>query len=234
MAITTRAGKGFPLTHPEMDTNLTDLRDGVSLMVPKTKGKGIKVDSLGTPTFPWLDLHGAIHLNETGPGSPLFAVYQGSVKQIQFDVADELSVNYTFPHDYAPNTDIYIFVDWSHASTLVTGGTVTWGFERMYAKGHNQAAFSAPKLLTFVQAASTIQYRHSNVEMRGFVAGGSPTEFDTAQLESGGTIIGRLYLIANGITVSGGQVPKPYLHRVGVHYQSAGLGTKSRTPDFWT
>ncbi len=61
MTITTRAGKGSALSHNEMDTNFTDLRDGVGgIQVPKTSGLGIKVDSGGStnePAFFTLDIH---------------------------------------------------------------------------------------------------------------------------------------------------------------------------------
>ncbi len=68
MTIATRAGKGSALSHNEMDTNFTDLRDGVGgLKLPKTSGLGIKVDSTGTPTFPCRDLIGDITPKVSGP-----------------------------------------------------------------------------------------------------------------------------------------------------------------------
>lgn len=236
MSIITRAAKGSALTHAEVDTNFTDLRDGVGTgpRVPKTKGVGIRTDSLGTPTFPWHNLPGSVLLDASGPGSPVYVAYRGNIKQLAFDVGDGLSAQYTLPHDYLPGSDIFVQLNWSHNSALVTGGSVTFGFERIYAKGHGQAAFGAPLLLTFVQNASLIQYQHMTNVMQGSIAGGSATQFDSAILECDGDVIGRLYLITNAITVSGGAQPKPYVHGISLNYQSTGLGTKARVPDFWT
>ena len=63
MAITTRDAKGAALTWAELDENFTDLRDGVNIMVPKTQNSGIKVDSLGTPTYPWHDIIGHLFVD---------------------------------------------------------------------------------------------------------------------------------------------------------------------------
>jgi hypothetical protein len=232
MAIVTRAGKGSALTHDEMDTNLTDLRDGVNAMVPAQSG--IKVNSLVTPVYGWMDLPGQLQVAVSGPTAPAHAAWLDGIDQLQFDVDDEINVAYTFPHDYAPNTDIYVYVSWSHNSALVTGGSLTWVFHRSYAKSYNQAAFATPKDLTFVSNASVTPLMLIEDSLQGFTPGGNATMFDTTQLESGGMIIGRLYLAANNLTVSAGQPPKPFLHRVGVHYRSRAVGTKNQSYPFWT
>ena len=66
------------------------------------------------------------------------------------------------------------------------------------------------------------------------VSGGSATQLDTDNLETDGLILGRMYVDSNDITVSGGGVPEPFIHFVDIHYQSTGVGTKQRAPDFWT
>lgn len=231
MAIITRAGKGSPLSHNEMDTNFTDLRDGVDAKV--VAQGGVKVDSQGTPVYGWLDLQGQLTVAASGPTAPSYGAWIDGIDQLQFDVNDEINVAYTFPHDYMPNTDIFVYVSWSHNSALVTGGSVTWVFRRTYSKSYGQSAFATPKDLTFTQNASSVQYRLMESEQQGFTPGGSATMFDTAQLEPGGMVIGRLYLAANNITVSAGQVPQPFVHRIGVHYRSRAVGTKNRQVPLW-
>lgn len=233
MAIITRTDKGTPLSHAELDQNFIDLRDGVALQVPKTKGTGLKVDSQGTPDFGWHDIIGALHIDDSDVNKAAYSVYRGGIKAYQFSGVDEAYVNFHMPHDYVMGTPIYIHVHWSHTSATVTGGSVTWGLETMYAKGHGQAAFSAPVLITVAQTASLTQYQHMIAETAASTPGGSAVQLDTNQLEVDGVIQCRLYLDSNDMTDSV-SVPDPFVHFVDIHYQSTGVPTKQRAPDFWT
>ena len=234
MAITTRDGKGSALTHAELDTNFTDLRDGVDIQVPKTQGKGIKIDSLGTPDFGWHNLTSQI-LTEAGVNEPAWVTYRGAIKQRQFaETIDYGYLGWHIPHDYAMGTNIFVHCHWSHTGTLVTGGSVTFGYEITYAKGHDQAAFPATTTVTVAQNASTTQYQHMIAEGAASVSGGSATQLDTDLIEPDGVILGRVFVDSNDITVSGGGVPDPFIHFVDIYYQSTGIATKQRAPDFWT
>lgn len=232
MAITTRAGKGSELTHSELDTNFTDLRDGLAIQVPKTKGEGIKVDSLGTPTYGWHDLTGALHVIG-GVNDPTMDIYRDTLPEFHFAEGNEVLYRFHLPHDYVMGTDIFIHVHWSINSALVTGGSTTWGFESTYAKGHDQGALHATKVVSVSQAASTTQYQHMIAETAMSVSGGSATQLDTDDIEVDGLILTRLYLDSNDI-LSSGAVPDPFVHFVDIHYQSTGVPTKQRSPDFWT
>jgi hypothetical protein len=130
-------------------------------------------------------------------------------------------------------TEIFIHGHWSHNGTAVTGGTVSWTFELSYAKGHGQAPFSAPKLITATQAASATQYMHMVAETSMTAATESATAFNVALMEPDAVLMCRVYLSANNMTVSGGGVPSPFLHFVDLHYQSTNIGTKNRAPNFW-
>ena len=234
MTIITRAGKGSELSHAELDANFTDLRDGVALMVPKTSGTGIKVDSLGTPTFPWHDLVSTLHTDASTPATlPVFTTFRDGIKCRQFDVNDEAFIEFHMPHDYVPGSEMFIHAHWSHTATTVTGGSVSWTFELSYAKGHDQGSFSATKLITATQNASTAQYRHMIAETSMTAATESATAFDVATMETDAVLMCKVYLSANNMTVSGGGVPAPFLHFVDVHYQSTNVGTKNRSPNFW-
>lgn len=232
MTITIRSVKGGALTHAEMDINWTDLRDGVNAMIPKTKGKGIKIGPNGSETFGWHDLLGTVQVYGD-LGDAIRVAYRGGIKALQFDEGDSAYVDFHLPHDYAPNTDIFVHVHWSHNSALVTGGSVTWGFELMYAKGHNQSAFPAPITVSVSQNANTIQYQHMVAEGLASTPGGSGTLLNTADIEVDGLIQCRLFLDSNDITVSGGGIPLPFAHTIDIHYQSTNIATKNRSPDFW-
>ena len=232
MTITTRAGKGSELTWNELDTNFTDLRDGVAIQVPKTQNSGIKDDSLGTPTYPWHDLIGTLNVyGDVGDASRV--TYRGGIKVLQCDVQDQAYIDFHLPHDYVMGSNIYIHTHWSHNSATVTGGSVTWAFEMIYAKGHDQSAFSAPVTASVVQSASTTQYQHMVAETLASTSGGAADLLDTDNLEPDGLILCRVYLDSNDITDSVTQ-PSPFLHAVDVHYQSTTVGTKQKSPDFWT
>jgi len=230
MAITTRSGKGSELTHAELDQNFTDLRDGVNILLPNTKGSGMKVDPLN-PDFGWHDNVGELKVYGDA-GDATRQVYRGGIKAIQFNLSDSAYVDFHIPHDYVPNTPIFIHVHWSHNSATLTGGSCTWVFEAIYAKGHNQSAFDAPVLISVVQAASTIQYQHMIAETMASTVGGSPVLLDTDLLETDGVMQCRLYLDSNDLTDSV-TVPQPFAHFVDLHYQSTGQPTKNKAPDFW-
>jgi len=234
MTILTRADKGAALTHAELDENFTDLRDGVNLAIPKTMNSGIKVDSLGTPTYPWHDIIGHMSTYADDVDRAALVPFRGGIRALRFAVSKQAHVNFHIPHDYVVGTPIYMHAHWSHDSTTVTGGTVTFGFETVYGKGHNQGIFNVPANISVIDAASTIQYQHMVAETAASTPGGSAVQLDTNALEPDGVILARVYLDSNDMTVSGGSVPDPFIHFVDVHYQSTGIGTKQRAPDFWT
>lgn len=233
--IRTRAGKGSALTHAEADENFTDLRDGINAQVPKTKGVGLRLGPNGAESFGWHDLLGTLFVPDyTDPLAPDFVTYVGGIKQHQFAVNDEAQLSFHLPHDYAPGTNIFIHAHWSHDSALVTGGSVTWGFELCYAKGHDQGAFDTTIAIVELQNASLVQRQHMICEAPASIAGGSASLLDTADVETDGLIFGRVFLAVNAITVASGPVPGPFLHTVDIHYQSTSMPTKRRAPDFWT
>lgn len=233
MTITTRAGKGIDLTHDEMDTNFTELRDRPTGQVyPKTEGVGIKIDTT-TPVFGWHDLNSPIWINEDDPNKALFATYRGNIMARKFTVLANGFANYHLPHDYVPGTDIFIHVHWSHNSTTVLSGSVTWGLELSYARGYGREAFPITKTVTILQQASLIPYQHMIAEAAASVVGGSGTQLDTSTVETDGIILARIYLDSNDIVDSVLQ-PNPFVHMVDIHYQSTGLPTRNRNYNFWT
>ena len=203
-----------------------------SRVVPKAQGVGFKVD-MDAPTFPWHDIIGNVHARGVGATDPGWATYQGNIKQYQFAVNDEIWHEFHIPHDYLPGSDIFLHLHWSHAATTVTGGSLTWGFNATYAKGHNQAAFPATVDPTLVAAASTTRYQHIISEVQLSAETPTGTQLDSDNLEPDWIVLVRVYLSANNITVSGGQPPEPYLHYGDLHYQSIGIGTKQKAPDFY-
>ena len=226
-----------------------DSTKGISIdrdiILPKTSGKGIKVDNT-TPTFGWHDMLGDINIRGTGGTNPSFNVYRGTLRQFQFNASDEVYLNFHIPHDYLPGSNIYIHAHWSlngtnragAAAGTVNGGNLVWGFEVSYAKGHNQAAFIAPVTRTLTSTFSTdfpaTLYQHIISETQISDPSPAASQIDTDDIEVDGVIMIRAYLSANNITVASGIVPAPFLHYVDIHYQSSGIPTKQRAPNFYT
>ena len=232
--ITIRRDKGSALTHEELDDNFEEL-DKIpnGKVFPKTKGKGIQLDT-DSPDFGWHDLVGFIYGDTNLPNAAQQLVYRGGIRARYFNEGDEAFVDFHIPHDYVPNTPIYIHVHWSHISNLVTGGSTTWGFECMYAKGHQQGAFIEPVNISVIQSANSTPYWHHIAETVASTGGGSAVLLDTNELEVDGIIQCRVYLDSNDITTSDASIVNPFVHFVDIHYQSTGLPTKNRAPDFWT
>ncbi len=201
-----------------------------NIILSKTSGVGIKVDT-AAPTFPWRDLTGAIVVKATGAGRPTFTTYKGNIEEYQFAVNDKVEFTYHIPHDYVPGSDIFLHVHWSHISTSVTGGTVTFGYELTYAKGHNQAPFGANITGTVVGTASATQYQHISSEVQISATSPSASQVDSDDLEPDGLLLVELFLNANDMT---GATPDPFVHEMDIHYQSMNVGTKQNAPDFYT
>ncbi len=194
----------------------------------KTSGAGIKVDP-AAETYPWQDLLGQIDVRGVGANDPAWNIFRNGIRAYQFGLNDECWVFFHLGHDYVAGTDIYIHSHWAHTSAGVASGSVTWSFESTYAKGHNQAAFPATKTTTVTQTASTTQYQHMIAETPISSAGGSATLLDSAAFEPDGLLLVRISLTANSMTGT----PDPFLFLADCHYQSTGIGTKQKAPNFY-
>lgn len=232
MTIITRAGKGSALTHTEMDTNFTELDTRPTGQVyPAASGVGIKVDN-ASPDWGWHDIVGFLFI-ENGGSSPDYNIYRGGIKAYQFtEQVDESFIDFHMPHDYVPGTDLYMHAHWSHNSPILASGSVTFGFEIMYAKGHDQAAFGEPVIATILQTANTTPYQHLIAETLITSDGGSANTLDVNQMEVDGILQCRVYVDSNDThSVSG--VVEPFIHFVDIHYQSTNLPTKNKAPNFY-
>lgn len=202
-------------------------------VLPKTAGKGMKVD-IDTPTFGWRDLKGKVTQRNVGASKPTHATYRDTLAQYQFAAGKEEYFTYHIDHDHVPDSDIFLHVHWSHNNAFVNGGTITLEYEISYAKGFNQAPFGASVSTTFAGTASTTQYQHITTEVQVSAVSPDGNQIDSNDLEPDGIIEARVKVTSNDITVSQGGVPDPFIHEADMHYQSTGMGTKQKAPDFYT
>ena len=138
-----------------------------------------------------------------------------------------------FTQPDSPGSDIYVHAHWAYNAATVTTGGPTWGFESTAAKGHQQQAFVAPVTPTIYQAAITSalggRYMHHIAEIQLSAASPSATQLNNNLMEPDTLILVRCYLAAN--TMDGGALP--FLSFCDLHYQSTGIGTKNKAPNFY-
>ena len=225
------AQKGLVNTSAQNFAGEKRFDDGIAM--PNASGEGIMIDTT-TPDFGWADILGALTIHEPGGGGsdPNYGVWKGNIRAYEFNTvgSDEMFVEYHLPHDYAPGTDIYIHAHWSHNSASVTTGAVEWTMEATYSKGHNQEAFGTNVVRAFSENASTTQYQHMVTETQLSAASPDATQLDSDDLEVDGLILVRVTCSSN--TMDGGA--NPWLHMLDVHYQTTGISTKNRSPNFYT
>ena len=238
MAIITRAGKGSELSFIELDTNITDLRDRPDGVVrPKTKGWGTKVD-LTTPTYPWRDLEGHVNPREAAPNQATLEIYAGNIREWAFASGDVSDNRFHIPHDYVPGSDLFIHVHWSHIGTAISG-SIVFTIYHTYAKGHQQAIFTAEKTLVLTVPTPNIatipQYQHNISEIQLSAASPTASQIDSDDIEVDGLILTNVG-VATIPTITGslGNINRPFIHAIDIHYQSTEIGTKGKSPDFWT
>ncbi len=213
-------------------TKFTIFGNDGELVFDKSNTVGIKVNT-ASATFPWRDLLGDVFARNTGASKPAFTTYRDTLLDYQFGAGDEEYFKFHVPHDYLAESDIHVHYHWSHTGAFVTGGTLTFEYEASYAKSHNGGAFPASVSGTVTGTPSTTQYQHILSEGQLSAASPSGSQIDSDNLEPDGVIILRAGLQANDLTVSEGAVPDPFIHYVDIHYQSTGIGTKEKAPDFY-
>ena len=183
-------------------------------------------------------------VDESGANSASLAAYRddGSgnlVREYRFSVNDKVDLRFHIPHDYVPGSHLYIHSHWSHNGTAITGtGTMTTTYGCSYAKGYDQAAFSAVKTATIsdtnVTTGNTPQYRHKILEAAISDTGGTGNLLDSSLIEVDGLVLVN-FTVTVIPTITGGTTVEPFIHFIDIHYQSTQLATKQRNgPDFYT
>jgi hypothetical protein len=203
-------------------------------ILTRTTGHGIKVDST-TPTFPWRDLVGQI--NYTGQSTdPVMAAFRGgNILRCFFGNNDTINLEYHIPHDYLPGSDIFLHIHWGHNGTAISGNLVIQT-SMTFAKGFNQQIFPAETVFTWTIPATnlTVAPRWGHVVSEVQITAQAPTasQLQSSTIEVDGEMLVHLKMTTLP-NISGGTQNKPYIGHVDLHYQSTGVGTKNKAPDFY-
>ena len=224
------AGTAYTLTVEQM-TNYV----GNNLVVSKASGDGIKVD-IDTPTYGWNDLFGVLKPDPAGANSPNLGTFRdGAARTYFYNTNDQMDMEFHIPHDYAPGTDLYVHLHWSHNGTAISGNFVVT-LTSTYSKGHAQDIFSAEKVVTVtydtVDITTTPRYVHRIDEVQLTTSGGTASLLDTDVIEPDGIIIMNMNTTTIP-SITGGSVNRPTIFFVDIHYQSTNIATKQKAPDFY-
>lgn len=227
--------------------------NNANLVLPKISGNGIMLDTTN-PTYGWRDILGAIHVRPAAGGGnaslPDYVSYNGfNIYAFRFGTTNpnnhlhEAFIEYHLPHDYVPNSDIYIHSHWSQA-TVDTGGTAgvpgicKWMYNVLSAKGHgtpgssSRGAFSTEVFCSGLQQGSTTQYGHMISEIQLSSLTPTSNQINSSTLEPDGLLLVRVYRDPNDTQDTLNQ--DVFLHFVDIHYQSTNISTKQKSPDFYT
>lgn len=176
-----------------------------------------------------------------GVGAPTLNAYRGgSVREFFYAANDRLDMRYHIPHNYAPGTDLFLHLHWSHIGTAISGSLVL-EIAMTYAKGHNQAELFAEVASAITvptpDIATVPQYRHRIDEIQVSAAAPSGAQFSSSVIEPDGlllvsAIVTTIPTITGG--AGGGAANRPVIHTLDLHYQADRIATKNRTPNFYT
>lgn len=210
-----------------------------SVTLPKDSGYGVKLgDFRGEESFPWQDITAPIEIRGVAATDPSWArIGSTSFWAYKFAIADYVWQVFHVPHDIVPGSDIHFHVHWlpaTQTSPLDTG-FVTWEFEYAYAKGFNQGAFdfahaSSPQVNSGTVYATdqlpSVQYQHMVSETAAVSIPG--------MTEPDGLIYTRLGRVNNQTSPLNNATQDIFVLTADIHYQSTGVGTKGKAPNFYS
>jgi hypothetical protein len=139
--------------------------------------------SLNVKQAGWKDLVSDIHSRGSGATDPAFTEWRTGMRAYEFPGSGSLKevwLSFHLLHDLhiPPGGAGAILYPHVHFINSSGGGTgdVKFLMDWCYAKGHNQAAMTAPATISVVQTISGTQYRHQIAE---YAAGIQSVDFET-------------------------------------------------------
>lgn len=204
MAIITREGKGSTLSYQELDGNM---------------------DQFDTRTRQgWRDNIVQLDVQFGNPDAPVLNIFRDGIHAYAFFAGEmsEAFANFHIDHDYAPGTALYPHVHWAIQTNAV--GTVRWGIEWTYAKGHGQMAFGPTQTVYVEQASNGIAYTHFVAEVSDANA------IPGTDIETDGIIMCRFF--RDGAHPNDTLDADVFVFCVDLHYQASQLTTPNKAPPF--
>jgi hypothetical protein len=206
MTITTRTGKGAPLSWAEADSNFSDLDQRTRLG--------------------WRDNIVSLDVQVGNPDAPALNLFRDGLHAYNF-FAGQLSeafASFHIDHDYALGTALYPHVHWS--LNTPTSGVIRWGVEYTIAKGHGQGTFGPTTTVYVEQTSDGTAYKHYVAEVSDANAiPGTGIEPDTL-------ILCRFF--RDGTHANDTLAADAFVFCVDLHYQADKATTPYKRPNFMT
>lgn len=194
----------------------------------KDQNKGITVAG----GHGWGDIIGKVVPDPLGANAPSTANFIGSVRGWQYGLGDKVDCVFHIPHDYAPGTDLYIHLHWGHNAASISGNFVA-DMNLTYASREASGPFSTfsaeitPNItVSSLDITNYPQYCHVVSEIQLSAASPSATQLDSDDIEVDG-------LVLVTFTYNGTMSADPFIFTGDIHYQSTGIGTANKDPDFY-
>lgn len=182
----------------------------------------------------WKDLIGDVTPKPSAAGSPTLATWRTNTRWFRYSAGDDGDIIWHMPHDWMPNSDMYLHAHWGHNGTNISGSLVLNCY-LTYAKGHQQEAFGAEKQIDITVAnlniTNTPQYFHRVDEVPLAIVGGAGL-FDPTAIEVDGLFLMH-FEVATIPTITGGG-GEPFIFTFDIHYQTDRTATRRRSPDFYS
>jgi hypothetical protein len=196
--------------------------------------RGIQVAS----NFGWADLTGDVAPRTSGVSAPTLKDFISGIRHFSYQASDQGEATYHIPHDYAPGTNMFLHLHWSHNGTAISGSLIV-DVIMTYAKGHQQASFHTVKStqlsVSSLNITNTPQYYHRVDEIQCSTSGGSSTMLNTTDIEVDGLVIINWNVnTIPTITGSPSLTNLPFFLTFDLHYQSTGIPTKNKAPNFYS
>lgn len=201
-----------------------------SLSLPKTKGDGLLIDN----GYSWLDIIGDVTPKTIGTNAASLKTYIGNVRSWVHPVGSYGDIVYHIPHEYAPNTNIFLHVHWGHNGTNISG-TFKLNIWATFAPrdGIYSSTIATSIIVNSLNITNTPQYFKRVDEIQFSMIGGSSSMLNTTDIAVDG-LINLHYELDTIPSITGSAYSNlPYIHTIDVHMQSNGIGTKNKDPDFY-
>lgn len=207
MSITTRTGKGSPLTWAEADANVQELDTRTALG--------------------WRDNIVELKVDSSSANAPTLNPFRGNILAWSFPTGEmtEAHSAWHIDHDYALGTKLYLHVHWSPKTASM--GTVRWGFEYTVAKGHQQQAFPTTTTVYVEQASIGTPYMH----YVGEVSEANAVDGAALGIEPDTVILVRLF--RDGGHANDTFPDEVFVSFIDLHYLADKATTPNKAPNFF-
>lgn len=162
-----------------------------------------------------------------GANAPTWTAFKGDIEQWRFSAStmnEIILAPLHILHSLKPNTKVYPHVHWASSGT--NAGTVRWGVEYTFAKGHQQGAgsvFPDTQTIYIEQAATGTAYEHMVAEYS--------TGISSANIEPDSLFIARIF--RDAAHVNDTCTDAVFGLMFDIHYQKSFWATKNKAPNFY-